>query len=99
MNISHLSIALISYLTGAVVVFAYVNRNRYLDLAFASAAIFAFATAMLFSGFGILPVVSGFLLSMSTGLMVIAVLLLVARLAKNAYGYMIKYIERRRRIR
>jgi len=96
-NISHLSIALVSYLTGAVVVYAYVNRNRYLDLAFASAAIFSFATAMLFSGFGILPIVSTFLLSMSTGLMVIAVLLLITRLAKNAYVYVMRRIEKWRR--
>jgi len=93
-NIRDLSIALISYLTGAVIVFAYLNRNRYLDLAFASAAVLLFATAMLLSGFGVLPVVSSFLFSMSTGLMVIAVLLLIGRLAKSAYGYVVKYIER-----
>jgi len=95
MDISSLSIALVSYLTGAVAVYAYTNRNSYPDLALASAAIFTFATAMLLRGFSVLTDVSGFLINLSTLLLAVAVLLFMFRITRWLYESVRNYLSRR----
>ncbi|MHB8840654.1 MAG: hypothetical protein ACYC56_02500 [Candidatus Aquicultor sp.] len=94
-DINSLSIALVSYLTGAVAVYAYTNRNRYLDLALASVAIFTFATAMLLRAFSVLTGVAGFLANLSTLLLAIAVLLFMLRITRGLYESIRNYLTRR----
>ncbi|MDI6716203.1 MAG: hypothetical protein QME63_04580 [Actinomycetota bacterium] len=95
MDLNRLGLALISYLTGALVVFAYTNRNRYVDLALASIAIFTFGTSMLLNAFGILADLARILLNLSTFFMAFAVLFLLVRLGQGFYYYMKKYMGRK----
>ncbi|HEY3374449.1 MAG TPA: hypothetical protein VGK02_05230 [Candidatus Aquicultor sp.] len=84
MDINHIGIALASYLTGAVALYAYLNRNRYIDIAIASVAVFVFGTGMLMTGVNILARYSSVLVAASTGIMGIAAVILLVRLARDA---------------
>lgn len=93
-DIGLFSVAIISYLTGAVVIYAYLNRNRYIDLLLASVAVFSFGTAMLFNSLAILSSISQFLINISTAFALLAVLLLIYRGVRGAYFYLRNYLNR-----
>ena len=94
-DINSLSIALASYLTFAVIIYAYINRNRYIDLALASIAVFSFASAMLLKGLGVLLAESQALTNLATAIMAIAVVLFIGRYVGYAYAAIKKRFTRR----
>ncbi len=96
MNINNMIAAIVSYLTGAIAIYAYVNRNRYLDLALATIAIFIFGTSMLFAAFRALPGFSRILLNVSTVIMAIAVLFFLVRLASSASAAISRWYKRQK---
>lgn len=96
MNINNMVAAIVSYLTGAIAIYAYVNRNRYLDLAIATVAIFIFGTSMLFAAFKILPEATKVLLNLSTAIMAIAILFFFVRLASGASNAIRRWSRRRK---
>ncbi len=96
MNINNMIAAVVSYLTGAIAIYAYVNRNRYLDLALATVAIFIFGTSMLLAAFRILPAFTRVLLNLSTAIMAIAILFFFVRLAGGASTAMKRWFRRRK---
>lgn len=93
MSASELGIALIAYLTGAVAIYAYKNKNRHIDLAIAAVAVLTFGTAMLLSATGQLFAVAHFLTILSSALMVFAVLFLIGRLLSGASSSIARYFR------
>ncbi|MBE0448097.1 MAG: hypothetical protein IBX64_08375 [Actinobacteria bacterium] len=91
MDLNHLGIALTAYLTGAVLVYAYINRNRYLDLLLASIAVFSFGTSMLLAAFMILPIIALILFRLATILAVAALFLLAIRIISGIYKTLKRY--------
>ncbi|HZD60818.1 MAG TPA: hypothetical protein VE439_10255 [Anaerolineae bacterium] len=94
MNVNSLSIAIVSYLTGAVVIYAYINRNRYIDLVLAIVAILSFATAMLLQGFGILGALTRVLSTIAEGFAAMAMVFLVVRVVGGIYATLKSYFNR-----
>lgn len=83
MDTNYLGIALVSFLTGAVVIYAYTSRNHFIDLVLAAGAIFSFGMSMLLAAFHVLPDIAGVLFLAAEGLMAVAALLLVLRIGNR----------------
>lgn len=91
MNLNFIGIAVVSYLTGAVMVYAYMNRNRYVDIVLATIATFAFGTSSLLKGLGVLPFAALTLSAITQVFGVTAITLLAARIALGAYRAVKRY--------
>jgi len=92
MSFEQLSVAIVAYLTGAITVYAYINRNRYLDLLLASIGLFSFGTSMLLTAIGILPALSFILFRAATILIGATVILLAARIIYGVYRAVRRYM-------
>ncbi|MDP2210453.1 MAG: hypothetical protein Q8J63_01785 [Candidatus Aquicultor sp.] len=89
---NHALIAVIAYLTGAVTIFAYVNRNRYLDLLMASVGLIAYGTSSTMIALRILPFWSFLLARLAIVYITISVALLAIRIARTFYVSFKKYL-------
>ncbi|HZD59174.1 MAG TPA: hypothetical protein VE439_01815 [Anaerolineae bacterium] len=85
MDLTHLGIALVAYLTGAVLVYAYVNRNHYLDLLLAIIAAFAYGTSMLLIAFRIIPNITLLLSQFAQTILIVAIAFLAVRIVRGIY--------------
>ena len=88
----HALIAVIAYLTGAVTIFAYVNRNRYLDLLLASVGLISYGTSSALIALRILPFWSYSLARIAVAFIAISVALLAIRISRAFYIYFKRYL-------
>ncbi|MCL6472924.1 MAG: hypothetical protein K6T91_08970 [Firmicutes bacterium] len=95
LNVNNIIVAAISYLTGAVALYAYFNRNRYFDLVLATVAVFIFGTSMLLLGFRIDAGIARTLINLSTVVMVLAILFFIVRLVGGISTVMKRYFRKK----
>jgi peptidoglycan/LPS O-acetylase OafA/YrhL len=95
MKITFIGIALVSFLLGAITLYAYYNRNRYSDLVLAAGAAFLFGISMLLTAFSVARQVSSLFKVLSEFLIIITVCLLILRLGENLVKKLANFLPRK----
>lgn len=95
MKIAFFGVALVSFLLGAIAIYAYYNRNRYTDILFAAGAAFLFGVGMLLTAFSIALQISNLLKLLSELSIIISAGLLILRLGEDLAKKLSRFLTKK----